>query len=142
MMSNKPLALITEHEAEKASNAYLMSLVVVMAGIPLPIINVIATLLFLLSNRRSTYFVRWHCLQAMFSQLTLFGFNSAFFWWTIGILWFDKPVSNDYFYYLIVVLVLNLVEFIATIYTAIETRKGIDVRWWLYADVIDSLCEK
>lgn len=142
MMSDKPLAMITEHEAEKASNAYLMSLVVVMVGMPLPIINVIATLIFLVSNHQSTYFVRWHCLQALFSQLTLFGFNAVFFWWTIGILLFDKPVSNYYFYYLIVVFVLNVVEFIATIYTAMETRQGRDVRWWPYANWIDAICKK
>ena len=33
-----------EHEAEKASNSYLMSLIAVIAGLPLPIVNLIATL--------------------------------------------------------------------------------------------------
>ena len=33
----------TEHEAEKASNSYLMSLIALIVGLPLPIINLIAT---------------------------------------------------------------------------------------------------
>ena len=31
----------TDHEAEKASNSYLMSLVALIAGLPLPIINLL-----------------------------------------------------------------------------------------------------
>ena len=36
----------SEHETEKASNSYLMSLVAVVAGLPLPIINLLATFFF------------------------------------------------------------------------------------------------
>ena len=32
-----------EHEFEKASNSYLMSLMAIIVGLPLPIINLIAT---------------------------------------------------------------------------------------------------
>ena len=39
-----------EHESEKASNSYLMSLIALIAGLPLPIINLIATLIFYLGN--------------------------------------------------------------------------------------------
>ena len=47
-----------EHEAERASNSYLMSVVAVMAGLPLPIFNLIASIIFFFGNRKSTYFVR------------------------------------------------------------------------------------
>ena len=50
-----------EHEAEKASNSYLMSVIALMAGLPLPIINLIATAMFYIGNRKGPYFVRWHC---------------------------------------------------------------------------------
>ena len=40
-----------EHEAEKASNSYLMYLVAVIAGLPLPILNLLATLVFYMGNR-------------------------------------------------------------------------------------------
>ena len=73
-----------EHELEAASNSYLMSLLAVMAGLPFPIINLLATAVFYLANRHRTYFVRWHCTQALVSQLPLFCTNSVLFWWTFA----------------------------------------------------------
>ena len=74
-----------EHELETASNGYLMSLLVIMVGLPFPIVNLIATVVFYFGNRRSTYFVRWHCTQALVSQFPLFLTNSCLFWWTVRI---------------------------------------------------------
>lgn len=133
---------ISETEAEKASYAYLMSLVILMVGFPLPIINVVSTVLFFLGNNKGTYFVRWHCMQAMLSQLVLFFFNAISFWWTFSILFEENTFSNNYFAYLILVIFLNLVEFVATIYAAIQTRKGIHVVWWFYGAWTNLLCKK
>ena len=130
-----------EHEAEKASNSYLMSLIAVIAGLPLPIINLIATLIFYLGNRNGTYFVRWHCTQALLSQFSLLFMNSFGFWWTISIVFGDETVSNPYIAYMITVFLFNVVEFIATIYTAIVTRKGQHVSWWLYGDLTNLICK-
>ncbi len=131
-----------EHEAERASNSYLMSLIAVMAGLPLPIINLIATLIFFLGNRKGTYFVRWHCTQALLSQLSLLMINTVSFWWTVSILFRDGVVTNPYISYMITVVLFNLIELIATIYTAIETRKGHHVAWWFYGDLTDMICKK
>jgi uncharacterized membrane protein len=83
----------TDHESEKASNSYLMSLVALVAGLPLPIINLIATFFFYIANRKSTYFVRWHCTQALISQAALLCMNSFGFWWTVSIVFGDEQVS-------------------------------------------------
>lgn len=133
---------ITEHEAEKASNSYLMSLVAVIAGLPLPIINLIATFIFYMGNRKGTYFVRWHCTQALLSQASLLVMNSVSFWWTIGIIFRDDVVNNSYIAYMITILVFNLADMIATIYTAIQTRKGKHVEWWFYGDLTHTLVRK
>lgn len=130
-----------EHEAEKASNSYLMSLIAVIAGLPLPIINLIATLIFYLGNRNGTYFVRWHCTQALLSQFSLLFMNSFGFWWTVSIVFGDETVSNLYIAYMMTVFLFNVVEFIATIYTAIATRKGQHVSWWLYGDLTNLICK-
>lgn len=130
------------HEAEGASNSYLMSLVAVIAGLPLPIINLLASLIFYFGHRRSGYFVRWHCTQALLSQLLLFFINSCAFWWTISIIFTPETISKPYGYYLLFVLVFNIIEFIGTIYAAIQTRKGIDVRWMILSNIADMLCSK
>lgn len=121
-----------EHEAETASSSYLMSLIAIVAGLPLPIVNLIATFIFYMGNRKSTYFVRWHCTQALLSQLSMLFINTFGFWWTFSIVFKDEVITSNYIAYIIAALIFNLTEFIATIYTAIQTRKGIHVEWWFY----------
>lgn len=121
-----------EHEAESASNSYLMSLIAIIIGLPLPIVNLIATLIFFLSNRKSTLFVRWHCTQALLSQISLLFINSFGFWWSISIIFTDDIITNKYIAYMMVVIIFNITEFIATIYAAIQIRKGKHVKFWFY----------
>lgn len=130
-----------EHEAEKASNSYLMSLIAVIAGLPLPIINLLATLIFYLGNRKGSYFVRWHCTQALLSQASLLFINSYGFWWTVSIIFSSEELSSGYFAYIFTALIFNLADFIVTIYTAIQTRKGIHVQWWFYGSLTNLVCK-
>jgi len=129
-----------DSESEKASNSYLMSLVALMAGLPLPIINLVATFIFYAGNRNGTYFVRWHCTQALLSQISLLLINSFAFWWTISVVFRDGLVTNEFIAYIIAVLLFNLAEFIATIYSAVSTRKGIHVQWWFYGSLTNLIC--
>lgn len=130
-----------EHEAETASNSYLMSLIAIIAGLPLPIINLIATLVFYLGNRKASYFVRWHCTQALLAQLSMLFINSFGFWWTISIIFTDETITSKFIAYIISALIFNLTEFIATIYTAVQTRKGIHVEWWFYGNLTNLICK-
>lgn len=130
-----------EHEAEKASNSYLMSLIAIIAGLPLPIINLLATFVFYMGNRKGTFFVRWHCTQALLSQLSVLAMNSVGFWWTIGVILGDDPFNNKYIAYMITIFFFNLTEFIATIYTAIKTRNGVHVEWMFYGPITNLICK-
>lgn len=125
----------SESDMEKASNGYLMSLIAVMTGLPFPVFNLVASLLFFFANRKASYYVRWHCTQALLSQLILFFVNSVCFWWTISILFYDEKVSNNYFGYLFTVILFNLLEITSTIYAAIKTRKGKHVSFWVFNDL-------
>jgi uncharacterized Tic20 family protein len=130
-----------EHEAEKASNSYLMSLIAVIAGLPLPILNLLATFIFYLGNRRGTYFVRWHCTQALLSQAGMLFINSCAFWWTLSIAFTDAVITNHYIAYMFTAILFNIAEFIATIYTAIQTRKGRHIVWWFYGHLTQIICK-
>ena len=130
-----------DHELERASNSYLMSLVAVVAGLPLPIINLLATFFFFLGNRKSTYFVRWHCTQALLSQCSLLFMNAAGFSWTLNIAFTEATISNAYIAYMITVVIFNIADFIATMYSAIEVRKGKHVQWWFYGNLTNLLCK-
>ena len=131
-----------EHENEKASGSYLMSLIALMAGLPLPIVNLIATFIFYLGNRKGTFFVRWHCTQALLSQFSLFFMNTISFWWTINIFLQHKEISNLYIAYMFTVIIFNITELIVTIYTAIKTRKGVHVSWFFYGPLTNLICKK
>ena len=131
-----------EHEAEKASNSYLMSLIALIAGLPLPIINLFATFVFYLANRKGTYFVRWHTTQALLSQFSLLFINSYGFWWTVSIIFTPEIITSNFIAYIMAALIFNVLEFIATIYTAITTRKGIHVEWWFYGGLTNIICKK
>ncbi|MFN8265217.1 MAG: hypothetical protein U0T11_04065 [Chitinophagaceae bacterium] len=130
-----------DHELERASNSYLMSLVAVVAGLPLPIINLFATFFFYLGNRKGSYFVRWHCTQALLSQFSLLFMNAAGFSWTMTILFGPATISNLYIGYIITVFLFNLTDFIATMYSAIRVRKGQHVYWWFYGNLTDLICK-
>lgn len=135
MADEKFIDAPAEEEAEKASNSYLMSLIAFIGGLPLPIINLIATLIFYAGNRKSTYFVKWHCTQALLSQLMALPLNSACFWWTVSIIFTDEKITSNYVAYAITVIAFNIVEFIATMHTAIAIRKGRHVEWWFVGGV-------
>lgn len=128
---------IHDGEAERASNSYLMSLIAIVAGLPIPIINLLATLIFYLANRKSTEFVRWHCTQALYSQLSLFIVNSIGFWWTISIITDGIQLSNYYIAYIIMIFLFNFTELLATMYTASKIRKHKHIKWWFYSDITD-----
>lgn len=139
--SEKFQLLPSEHEAERASNSYLMSLIAIMGGLPLPIINLIATLIFFLANRKGTYFVRWHITQALLSQFFLLPFNSVGFWWTVSILTTPDVISSKYIAYIITIFIFNFIEFVSTIHAAIVTRKGRHVEWWVVGGLTNLICK-
>lgn len=124
-------------DREKASNAYLMSLIAVVMGLPMPIINLIATGIFYLVSRKGSRYVRWHTTQALVSQIPLFILNNMLFWWTIRILLFSHPLSGLYIAYFILVNLYNIADFYATAVSAVRSRKGITYRWFLYGVVTD-----
>jgi uncharacterized Tic20 family protein len=128
-----------EHEAERASNSYLMSLVVIMVGLPLPIVNVIGSGIYYVANRRSGHFVRWHCTQTLLAQLFTLPVNAAALYWTIAIVFDRASFSDNYAAYILTVILFNLVEFIATMVAAVRTRKGRHVSWWFFGLLTDAL---
>ena len=68
--------------------------------------------------------------------------NSVGFWWTISIIFITEKPSNYYFAYLITVIIFNILEFISTIYCAIQTRKGKHVQQWFFGGLTNLICKE
>ena len=131
-----------EDEKERASGCYIMSLVAVMIGLPMPIINLLATGIFYFMSRKGTFFVRWNSIQALISQVPLFIMNNILFWWTIGILFCFTDLSSVYIAYFFTVNIYNIYDFIETVRSAVSTRKGLIHRWYLYSTITDKICKR
>jgi Zn-dependent protease with chaperone function len=131
--------VIADDEAESASNAYLLSLVLLVGGAPLPILNLLASVIFFFGARRSAPFVRWHSTQALIGQLVMIPINSTFLWMTVSLLFGHRELDDFYVGWGLVMLGLNAAELGASIYAAIKVRKGEDVRWWGVAPIVDAL---
>jgi Zn-dependent protease with chaperone function len=134
--------VIADDEAESASNAYLLSLVLLVGGAPLPILNLLASVIFFFGARRSPPFARWHSSQALVGQLLLIPINTVFMWMTISLLFGRRELDDFYVGWGLVMLGLNAAELIASIYAAVKVRQGVDVRWWSIAPVVDALLGK
>lgn len=161
--------IIYPQEYEQASNSYLMAIVGIVAGLPLPIVNIIASFLYYLSKRRSSYFVRWHCIQSILAQAVIIPFNSIAFGWTLSKIIFLISLRNEsesfsaytgrhynnnafeggwpfedlyYWLYIFFVILLNIAEFIAVLYTSSRVRNGNNIRLGLLANITDRLCSK
>lgn len=133
MMSYSP----NESEKEKASNSYLMSVIAVMAGLPFPIINLLASIIFFVANRRAGYYVKWHCTQVLLSQLTIFIMNTVGFSWTMRIVFGSLTITNSYLAYLLTIFIFNITEFVININAAIKVRKGLLAHWWFWGALTD-----
>ena len=72
----------------------------------------------------------------------VFFMNSFGFWWTVAILFTSKEITNEYVSYILTIITINFVEFIMTIYAAIQTRKGQHVRMAIFADFTDIMMRK
>lgn len=131
--------MIADDEAESASNAYLLSLVLLVGGAPLPILNLLASVIFFFGARRSAPFVRWHSTQALLGQLLLIPINSTFVWMTVSLLFGHRELDDFYVGWGLVMLALNAAELGASVYAAIKVRQGVDVRWWSVAPLVDAL---
>ncbi|RRO24366.1 hypothetical protein [Flavobacteriaceae bacterium 14752] len=125
-------------ECEKASYAYVISTVVVFVALPIPIAALLSTFFYYVANRNSRAFVRWHAIQSLLSQVVLFVFNSTALWWFVSKYFFEKPIPNLFFYYLGVVVILNILEFSFSVYSAIQVRKGQHVEWPIFESLIKS----
>ncbi len=143
MIYHKPFEYSPSHtEREKAAYSYVMSILAIIAGLPLPIVNLLATVIFYLGNRKSTYFVRWHCTQALFAQILLFVINMIGVSWLLIIIFGDASFTNAFIAYLAMMLLVNLVELIMTIYSAIQVNRGEHVEWWIFGELTNSFCKR
>lgn len=116
---------LSNREKDDGMGAYLMMFAAIGAGLPLPLLNLIASIIYYYINRNKSRFVRFHALQSLWSQLPVTLLNSTLVIWFIRILFFGERIFTSTFMGLIYAAILiNIVYFIFSIYAAIQAKKG------------------
>jgi len=127
---------LTTREKEDAMGAYLMMFAAIAAGLPLPIINLIASVIYYYINKSGNRFVKFHSLQALLSSLPLTIMNAIGLFWGIRILFDEDYTLNDFFYgYAGMVVIFNLIYYVFGILAAIKARKGRMFYYWFFGKI-------
>ncbi len=115
---------VSQREKEDAMGAYLMMFAATAIGLPLPILNLIAAIIYYFVNRSKGRFVRFHALQSLYSQIIVSLLNSALVIWTVIILVHKHAFTQEYWGLLITAGVINLAYFVFSLVGAVRARKG------------------
>jgi len=111
-------------EKEDAMGAYLMMFAALGAGLPLPILNLVAAIIYYYINKGKSLFVRFHSLQSLLSQLPTSILNAVAVFWGARIIFLDYAFTDVFKGYLWLVGIANLIYIIFSIIGAVKARKG------------------
>lgn len=110
---------------EDAMGAYLMMFATTAMGLPLPILNLVASVVYYYVNREKGKFVQFHMLQSLYSQIPVSLLNSGLVAWTIVNLVKEYDFTSIFWGYLIMTAAADLVYFIFSLVGAVRARKGL-----------------
>lgn len=113
-------------EREDAMGAYLMMFASIGAGLPLPIINLIASVIYFYVNKGKSRFIKFHAHQSLLSQFPTSLINAGLVFWSAQIWIFDNLEfpGNVFWGYFWMAVVANVLYFIFSIVAAVKARKG------------------
>jgi uncharacterized membrane protein len=115
---------ISKREKEDGSGAYLMMFATTAIGLPLPIVNMIASIVYYFVNRTKGRFVKFHALQSMYSQFPISIINNYLVIWAIVNFVHKHPFTNVFWGLAIAAGVFNIVYLIFSIIGAVRAYRG------------------
>jgi uncharacterized Tic20 family protein len=116
---------IPEREKEDAMGAYLMMFAAVAVGLPLPVINLIAAIIYYFVNRGKSRFIHFHALQALLSQIPTTVINWVLVVWAFRIAFFDSiKLTDEFWAFAIFAAAATVFYFIISLIAAVKARRG------------------
>jgi uncharacterized membrane protein len=129
---------IPDREKEDAMGAYLMMFASLAIGIPIPLANLIASVIYFFVNRKNGTFVAFHALQALLTHVPVVLLNAGVVGWLVGIL--IVPPHNNFgpafFWYLFFVVLVNIAYIVWSIVALVHARKG----RFFYMPLVGRMC--
>ena len=111
-------------EKEDAMGAYFMMFAALAAGLPLPVLNLIAAIIYLYINKKKSRFVHFHSLQSLLSQIPISVLNLGLVFWLIKAIFFEFQFNTYFKGFLAMVIAANLIYIIFSIIAAVKARRG------------------
>ena len=127
---------ILEREKEDAMAAYLMMFASLAVGLPIPLFNLVASVIYFLVNRKSSLFVAFHALQALLTHVPVVLMNAGVVGWLIGILVTGGSFGPGFYWYLSFTVLINLAYITWSIVALVHARKG----RFIYMPLVGRFC--
>src|SRR5271169_338617 len=127
---------IPERDKEDAMGAYLMMFASLAIGLPIPLVNLIASVIYFLVNRKNSLFAAFHSLQALLTHIPVVLLNAGMVGWLIGNLVVKAGFAPGFFWYLIFTILANLTYIVWSTVALVRARKG----RFIYFSLVGRFC--
>ena len=117
---------ITQREKDDAMASYLMMFASWAVGLPLPLINLIASIIYYMVNRKNSKFVAFHSLQSLLSQIPVSILNAGVVGWGIGLLIMKETEATiwPFLGYVFFTAAVNVLYIVLSIVALVQANKG------------------
>jgi len=116
---------LSKREKEDAMGAYLMMFAAMGVGLPLPLLNLLASIIYYFVNKNKSRYVAFHSFQSMITQIPISIINGSLVFWFIRIIFKDHPdFTLNFLVFLAFVILWNLFYIILSIRACIYARRG------------------
>ncbi len=116
---------IPKREKEDAMGAYLMMFAAMGAGLPLPLVNLLAAIIYYFVNKKKSRYVSFHAFQSLITQIPISIMNGFLLGWFIRLAIAEFNIDfTAFLVYLGFVVLWNIVYAILSIVACVKARKG------------------
>jgi uncharacterized Tic20 family protein len=126
-------AELSEREKEDAMGAYLMMFAAWGAGFPLPMVGLIASVIYYHINKKTSSFAAYHSYQALLTHIPISIVNAAAVIW--GIVLFaahSHPLLRHYAAFCVFSVLWNVLYMVFSIIACVKARKGRFFYFWVF----------
>jgi uncharacterized membrane protein len=117
---------ISQREKDDAMASYLMMFASWAIGLPLPLVNLVASVVYYVVNRKGSKFVAFHSLQSFLSQVPVSLLNAGVVGWGIGLLVKGDAAQGlwPFLGYVFFVVAINILYIVFSIVALLQANKG------------------
>ena len=127
---------LTQREKEDAMGAYLMMFAAWGAGFPLPMVGLIASIIYFYINKKNSTFSAFHSYQALLTHIPISIVNaSAVIWGIVLFIGHSHSFLRHYAAFCLCAGMWNALYMIFSIIACVRARKGRFYYFWVFGRI-------